>query len=113
MCQDFDGHGTFEGQVTGFDGDHYQVYYSADEDEEDLSENEFETLELLPEKGNLLHLKTCSHYEGSFESSPEKISSMMGFGHVPSSLDSKKRKRMIALENWRERNKQHFSVPKK
>ena len=33
--------------MTSFDGDHYRVYYSADEDEEELSEYEFDDLEIV------------------------------------------------------------------
>lgn len=35
------------GQVTSFDGRHYKVYYEEDSDEEDLSEYEFDSLEIL------------------------------------------------------------------
>jgi hypothetical protein len=44
--QSFPGHGTFEGRITAFDGEHYRVYYSADEDEEQLSEYEFGDLKI-------------------------------------------------------------------
>ena len=45
-CQDF-GEGSFLGKVVGFDGEHYEAYYSDDSDYEHLSEDEFRDLEIL------------------------------------------------------------------
>ena len=41
------GDGIFEGEVTSFDGVHYHVHYPADGDEEELSEYEFDDLDIL------------------------------------------------------------------
>jgi len=43
----FPGHGTFEDEVRAFDGEHYKVYYDEVGDEEELSECEFDDLEML------------------------------------------------------------------
>ena len=48
--QEFPLHGKFEGTIVGFDGEHYKVYYSCDEDEEELSEYEFDEVDILPGK---------------------------------------------------------------
>ena len=53
--QEFPDYGTFEGEITEFDGRHYHVYYPADEDKEELSEYEFEEYEILSMSHN--------HYE--------------------------------------------------
>ncbi|CAB9520972.1 expressed unknown protein [Seminavis robusta] len=41
----FDGHGTFEGVITSFDGTYYHVVYPEDGDEEDFSEEDLEALD--------------------------------------------------------------------
>ena len=46
ISQGFEGHGQFEGRIASFDGDHYHVHYPADGDEEELSENEFDGMEI-------------------------------------------------------------------
>jgi len=45
--QEFPDYGKFRGRVTAFDGLHYKVYYSTDDDEEELSESEFEDFEII------------------------------------------------------------------
>ena len=45
--QEFPEFGTFEGRITEWDGKHYHVYYSEDEDQEELNESDFEDLEVL------------------------------------------------------------------
>jgi hypothetical protein len=47
FLKSFEGEGTFEGRIVSFDGEHYKVHYSADNDEEELSENELEELEII------------------------------------------------------------------
>ena len=47
FLQEFPKHGFFTGEITFFDGDHYVAYYSADEDDEELSEYEFDDFEIL------------------------------------------------------------------
>ena len=48
--QEFPLHGKFEGQIVAFDGKHYKVCYPCDEDEEELSEYEFDEVDILPSK---------------------------------------------------------------
>ena len=49
--QEFHEYGTFEGRITEWDGKHYHVYYSEDEDQEELSEYEFDNYEILSVPG--------------------------------------------------------------
>jgi hypothetical protein len=51
LVQEFPDYGTFEGEITYYDGRHYHVYYPADQDEEELSEYEFDEYEILPSWG--------------------------------------------------------------
>ena len=50
MPQEFPGFGVFEGKITSYDGEHYTVYYDKDGDEEELSEWEFEKLQLVDDE---------------------------------------------------------------
>ena len=47
FSQEFPGHGKFEGRVVSTTGNHYIVEYSEDDDVEELSEYEFDDLEIL------------------------------------------------------------------
>ena len=47
LHKQFEGIGSFVGRIVSYDGEHYRVYYSADEDEEDLSESELDDLEFM------------------------------------------------------------------
>ncbi|CAB9521423.1 expressed unknown protein [Seminavis robusta] len=50
FVKEFEDFGTFEGLITAYDGRHYQVFYAADGDEEELSEYEFDKYEILSDK---------------------------------------------------------------
>lgn len=47
FVKEFPDFGTFEGRITEWDGKHYHVYYSEDEDQEELSEKEFDNYEIV------------------------------------------------------------------
>jgi hypothetical protein len=45
--KEFPGHGTFQGTIMSFDGEHHRVYYSSDGDSEELSDYELDDVEII------------------------------------------------------------------
>jgi hypothetical protein len=45
--KEFPGHGTFQGTITSFDGEHYKVHYPSDGDSEELSDYELDDVEII------------------------------------------------------------------
>jgi hypothetical protein len=45
--KEFPGHGTFQGTIMSFDGEHYRVYYPSDGDSEELSDYELDDVEMV------------------------------------------------------------------
>jgi hypothetical protein len=45
--KEFPGHGTFQGTIMSFDGEHHKVYYSSDGDSEELSDYELDDVEII------------------------------------------------------------------
>jgi hypothetical protein len=45
--KEFPGHGTFQGTIMSFDGEHHRVYYLSDGDSEELSDYELDDVEII------------------------------------------------------------------